>query len=125
MLYVDDILLSSNDMVLLFEIKSFLSKNFEMKDLGDASFVIDIQIQRGRTRGILGLSQKVNNDKVLDRCSMKNCSRGDKLSLLQCPKNDLQKEQMKDNPHASVVESMMYAQICTRPDIAYTIEKLG
>ena len=56
MLYVDDILLVSNDMALLFETKSFLSKNFEMKDLGVASFVIGIQIQRDRTRGILGLS---------------------------------------------------------------------
>jgi len=80
-LYVDDILLASNDMVLLLETISFLSKNFEMKDLGDASFVIDIQIQRDRIRGILGLSQKVYIDKVLDRYCMKN-SRGDKLSLL-------------------------------------------
>ena len=55
---------------------------------------------------------------------MKNCSRKDKLSLLQCPKNDQQKEQMKDIPHASAVESLMYAQVCTRPEIVYTIEKL-
>ena len=43
-LYVDDILLASNDMVLLLETKSFLSKNFGMKDLREASFVIGIQI---------------------------------------------------------------------------------
>jgi len=43
-LYVNDILLASNDMALLFEIKNFLSKNFEMKDPGDTSFVINIQI---------------------------------------------------------------------------------
>ena len=55
-LYVDDILLASNDIDILLETKSFLSKNFEIKDLGDASFVIGIQIQRGRTSGILGLS---------------------------------------------------------------------
>jgi len=86
---VDDILLASNDIDLLLETKSFLSKNFEMKDLGDASFVIGIQIQRDRTRGILGLSQKAYIDKVLDRYGMKNCSlgdapvtKGDKLSLL-------------------------------------------
>ena len=82
MLYVDDVLLVSNDMVLLLDTKSFLSKNFEMKDLREASFVIGIQIQRDRTRGILGLSQKPYIDKVLDRCGMKNCSKGDKLSLL-------------------------------------------
>ena len=124
-LYVDDILLASNNMVLLLEIKSFLSKNFEMKDLEEAFFVIGIQIQRDRIHKILSLSQKTYIDKVLNRCGMKNCSRGDKLSLLQCLKNDLQKEQMKDIPYASAVGSLMYAQVCTRPDIAYTIEKHG
>ena len=88
MLYVDDILLASNDIAILPEIKSFLLKNYEIKDLEGTSFVICIQIQCDRTRGILGLSQKAYN-KMLDRCSMKNCSRGITLSLLQCPKNDL------------------------------------
>ena len=81
MLYVDDILLASNDMALVLETKNFLSKNFEMKDLEDISFVISIQIQRDRTHGILGLSQKAYIDKVLDRYLMKNCSQGDTLSL--------------------------------------------
>ena len=62
---------------------------------------------------------------MLDRCGMKDCSRGDKLSLLQCPKNDIQKEQMKDIPYALAVGSLMYVQVCTHPDIAYTVEKLG
>ena len=63
-LYVDDILIASNDMALLLETKSFLSKNFEMKDLGEASCVLDIQIQCDKTRGILGLSQKAYIDKM-------------------------------------------------------------
>ena len=43
-LYVDDILLASSDIGLLHETKIFLSKNFEMTDLGNASFVLAIQI---------------------------------------------------------------------------------
>jgi len=35
-------------------------------------------------------------------------TKGDKLSLLQYPKNDLQKEQMKDILYASAVENIMY-----------------
>ena len=62
---------------------------------------------------------------MLDRYGMKNCSKRDKLNLLQCPKNDLQKEQMKDIPYASAVGSLMYDQVCTCPDIAYTIKKFG
>jgi len=55
-LYVDDILLPANDLSLLNEMKQFFSKNFDMKDIGDASYVIDIKIHRDRPRGILGLS---------------------------------------------------------------------
>ena len=36
-LYVDDILLATNDKGLLYEVKQFLSKNFDMKDMGEAS----------------------------------------------------------------------------------------
>ena len=43
-LYVDDILLASNDIGLLHETKRFLSNNFEMKDIGNASFMLGIQI---------------------------------------------------------------------------------
>ena len=39
-LYVDDILLASSDLGLLHETKKFLSKNFEMKDVGEATYVI-------------------------------------------------------------------------------------
>ena len=35
-LYIDDILLAANDLGILYETKSFLSKNFEMKDMGEA-----------------------------------------------------------------------------------------
>ena len=43
-LYVDDILLATNDIGMLHETKRFLSRNFEMKDLDDASFVLGIKI---------------------------------------------------------------------------------
>ena len=32
---------------------------------------------------------------------------------------------MKDIPYASAVGSLMYAQTCTRPDIAYAVGLLG
>ncbi|XP_050895179.1 secreted RxLR effector protein 161-like [Lathyrus oleraceus] len=63
---------------------------------------------------------------------MKDCSpsvapiiKGDRFNLNQCPKNDFEREQMKNIPYASVVGSLMYAQVCTRPDIAFTVGILG
>jgi inosine/xanthosine triphosphate pyrophosphatase family protein len=43
-LYVDDILLASNDKNMLHETKNFLSSHFDMKDLGEASYVLSIEI---------------------------------------------------------------------------------
>lgn len=56
-LYVDDIILASSSMRLLNNTKAFLSKNFDMKDLGEACYVLGIEIKRDRSRGLLGLSQ--------------------------------------------------------------------
>ena len=53
---MDDILLASNDLGLLRETKKYLSKNFQMVDMGEANYVIGIEIFRNRSRGVLGLS---------------------------------------------------------------------
>jgi hypothetical protein len=92
-------LLTSSDLGLLHETKQFLSQNFEMKDLGEASYVIGIEIHRDRNQRILKLSQKAYIEKVLERFGMKNCStsvapitKGDKFSNDQCPQNALEQE---------------------------------
>ena len=131
-LYVDDILLATNDKGLLHEVKQFLSKNFDIKDMGDVTYVIGIKIHRDRFRGLLSLSQETYINKVLEIFRMKDCSpsiahivKGDRFNLNQCPKNDLEWEQMKNIPSASTVGSLMYAQICIRPNIVFIIGMLG
>ena len=55
-LYVDGILLTTNDKGMMHGVKQFLSKNFYMKDMGGASYAICIKIHRDRSYGILGPS---------------------------------------------------------------------
>ena len=117
-LYVDDILLASSDLGLLGETKEYLSKNFHMVDMGEANYVIGIEIFRDRSRGVLGLSQKGYIDRVLERFNMQSCSsgiapilKGDNLNKMQCPRNNMEREQMKKIPYASAVGSLMYAHI--------------
>ena len=131
-LYVDDILLAANDKGMLRDVKAFLSKNFEMKDMGEASYVIGIEIFCDRSQGVLGLSQKAYINKVLERYRMDKSTaspvpiqRGDSFSRSQCPQNDLERKEMENIPYASVVGSLMYAQTCTRPDISFAVGMLG
>jgi hypothetical protein len=62
---VDGILLGSSDVHLLLETKGFLFSHFNMKDLGEASYVLGIEIHRDRRKGVLGLSQKSYIEKFL------------------------------------------------------------
>ena len=112
--YVDDILLATNDIGMLHETNTFLAKHFEMKDLGDASFVFGIQIHRDCSQGTLGLSQKSYNEKVLKRFGMEECKLGDtpvtkrdKFSLSQCPRNNFEFKEMQRIPYALTVGSLM------------------
>ena len=72
-LYVDDILLAANDIGMFDDTKKFLSKKFEIKDLGKASFVLGISIHRDRSRGIFYLSQKGFIEKFLNGFGMQFC----------------------------------------------------
>jgi hypothetical protein len=91
---VDDILLASSDVSLLLETKRFLFSNFGMKDFGEASFVLGIEIYRDRRKGVLGLSQKAYLEKVIKKFSMHACNptptpivKGDKFGSFLNPRN--------------------------------------
>jgi hypothetical protein len=129
---VDDILLASSDVSLLLETKRFLSSNFDMKDLGEASFVLEIKIHRDRRKGVLGLSQKAYLENVLKKFSMHACNhmhapivKDDKYGCFQSPRNQYEIDQMKSVSYTLAVRSLMYAQVCTRPDLAFVTGMLG
>ena len=131
-LYVDDILLTSNDLDLLNKTKGLLSKTFDMIDLGEASFVLGIEIHQDRSKNLLGLSRRAYVDRLLNRFNMENCKagevivvKGDKLGKSQRPNNNFERKSMENVPYASTVGSLMYAQVCTRPDIAIIVGILG
>ncbi|KAH9753635.1 hypothetical protein KPL71_015142 [Citrus sinensis] len=127
-LYVDDILLIGNDIGVLTTIKSWLPKQFDMKDLGEASYILGIKLLRDRKNKTLALSQAVYIDKILARFSMENSKtgllpfrHGITFSKDQSPKTSEEIERMRRVPYAEAVGSLMYAMLCTRPDICFAI----
>ena len=65
-------------------------------------------------------------DKILKIFIMENSKKGNvpihhsvKLSKSQCPGSSDEHDQMSRVPYASAVGSIMYAMICTLPDVSY------
>ena len=50
---------------------------------------------------------------------------GVRLSAGQCPKTQEEEEDMSRVPYASVVSSLIYAMVCTRPVIAHAVGVLS
>ncbi|KAI5338097.1 hypothetical protein L3X38_017368 [Prunus dulcis] len=74
MLYVDDILLATSNLSMLHDTKRMLSNHFDMSHLGEANYVLGIEISRDRERKMIGLCQKAYIEKVLKRFNMGNCT---------------------------------------------------
>ena len=128
LLYVDDMLIAAKDMFELNKLKSELSGEFEMKDLGAAKKILGMEIRRDKAAGKLYLTQKSFVEKVLERFGMKNAKPVStplaahfKLSAAMSPQSDNDIEYMSHVPYSSAVGSLMYAMVCTRPDIAHAV----
>jgi hypothetical protein len=74
-LYVEDILLIRNNISLLQLIKKWLSNNFSMKDLWEATYILRIKIYKDKSRRLLGLFQYTYIDKMLKQFSMEGSKR--------------------------------------------------
>ena len=92
-LYVDDILLAGNSKEMIDTAKKWLSSNFEMKDMGEASYVLGVKIVRDRAKRLLGLSQETYIKRMLERYHMQDSKPMDtpvdkslSLSRDMCPK---------------------------------------
>ncbi|XP_055800435.1 LEAF RUST 10 DISEASE-RESISTANCE LOCUS RECEPTOR-LIKE PROTEIN KINASE-like 2.3 [Solanum dulcamara] len=93
LLYVDDMLIAANNITEINILKKLLSKEFDMKDLEAAKKIFGMEISR--ENGILHLSQKRYIKKFEDGV-----------------------EHQSKIPYASTIGSIMYAMVCTHPDIA-------
>ena len=81
---------------------------------------------------MIGLSQSLYLEKVLKRFNMLDSKRGllpfrhgVHLSKGMSPKTPEEMEQMTKFPYASAMWSLMYAMLCTRPNIAYVISVIN
>ena len=109
-------------------LKRELSKQFEMNDLGSAKLIFGMRITKDRAKGTLKLSQAEYVRKVLKRFNMDKAKPMStplgshfRLSKDQPSKIDQEIEHMNKVPYASAIGSLMYAIVCTRPDIAHAM----
>ena len=106
-----------------------------MQDLGEVSYILSIKIEHDRRNHTISLSQKQYCKTILKRCGMDDSkpaampmSSSIRLTA-DDPEDNTIIHQMNINgkvvSYPSVVGSLMYAMLGTRPDLAYTVGNMG
>ena len=103
-----------------------------MKDLGAAKQILGMRIIRDKVNGTLKLSQSECVKKVLSRFNMNETKPVStplgshfKLSKEQSAKTEEEMDHMSKVPYASAIGSLMYAMMCTRPDITRAVRVMS
>jgi hypothetical protein len=126
--YVDDLIIVSEDLDEISRIKSAFKREFDMQDFGTLSTVLGMKVDYDRESGILSLSQKKYAEEIVRKFGMENATgvvtplpTGQKLTTRMCPQNDKERAEMNRVPYRSAVGSVMYLMTCTRPDLATAV----
>ena len=122
-LYVDDILIFGTNMRVIHEVKSFLSKSFDMKDLGEADVILNIKLIKNES-GIT-LTQSHYVEKILSRfgyIDSKPSSTPYDPSVTLRKNRRIAIDQLR---YSQIVGSLMYLASATRPDISFAVSKLS
>jgi len=105
------------------ELKKTLSNNFEMRDLGNLSCILGIQIERDEN-GIT-MNQTKYILKVLERFNMKDC-KGIDTPIQDWLREEKEEEDFKDKVlFQQAVGSINFLAVCTRPDISFAVSQIS
>jgi len=124
--FVDDITLACSDGAKIDSVVQELSQHFKLRDLGPTTQLLGIQIHRDRPNRRLSISQSQFISNLLQEHGLSDSkpvstplNPGTRLSTSMSPQNASEASDMLQHPYISLVGSLMYLAITTRPDIAY------
>ena len=123
LLYVDDMIVTGDDLSGIQELKDFLSQQFEMKDLGHLSYFLGLEITH-YTDGLYITQAKYASD-FLSRARLTNSKTVDtpvELNAHLTPSGG--KPLSNPSLYRRLVDSLVYLTV-TRSDISYAIHQVS
>ena len=121
--YVDDLILITETVDEMKELKSELKSRFRMKDMGKLHYCLGISVEYDVNQKSLWLHQKQYSLNILDKYGLseaKVVSTPADLNV-KLEKNDSVSKLVDPLNYQSVVGSLLYVAIATRPDIAQAV----
>ncbi|CAD6238878.1 GSCOCG00012546001-RA-CDS, partial [Cotesia congregata] len=118
-LYVDDLVIATQDKNTMNNFKEYLMHKFQMVDLKEIKLFLGIRVTR--ENNIIMLDQNAYVNSVLEKFNMQDCN--PVITPLE-PKinyDSLNSDENCGKPCRSIIGCLMYLMICTRPDLSVAV----
>ena len=125
--YVDDIKAFAPTDAIINDLSTFISKKYELTDLGDLKWYLGMEINR-LTDGFIILTQTKYIRDLLHKHGMENCAAVStpmtQVQLTKAPDGyKCEKDQLTQ--YQSLLGELMHLMVQTRPDLAYCVSRLA
>ena len=124
--WVDDLLIFASTTKCIELAKQNMHELFEITDIGEPNKIVGIEITRDRDRNKITITQSSYIEAILTKYNLQdaNLVRTPMDPNLKLEPGELDAENRSNN-YASLIGSLMYAAVGTRPDIAYAVNRLA
>ena len=124
-LYVDDIAIATKSNAKLQSTKDLLMSKFKIKDLGELTFILGMKVSY-EISGAISISQEAYVRQLLVKYGMQQCKPAptplpSSISLTTTADEDV----VESFPFRECIGSLLYASVCTRPDISSAVNLLA
>jgi Reverse transcriptase (RNA-dependent DNA polymerase) len=130
--YTDDTFGASNSKEEEKRRKEEIGGEWEIKDVGETEYFLGMRVQQDLELGTIRLTQRPYWEHVLNRFSLNHITprntplpTGIALDSNMSPKTESEKTMMADKPYRPILGSVMWGQLLTRPDLAFTVSLLA
>ena len=130
--YTDDVFGASNSDEEAKRRKDEIGEVWEIKDVGENEYFLGMRVQQDIEQGTIRLSQRPYWEHVINRFRLEHLTprntplpTGIILDSTMSPKTDSEKKIMNDKPYRSILGSVMWGQLATRPDLSFSVSLLA
>ena len=125
-LYVDDSIMAGPQGSFISDFKRAFGKRFNVQDLGPVSWLLGMTVERDRAAGVLKVGQRQYILDMLERFNMSDCKPVSTPMTVGALSEATASEVLSpDVPYQSLIGSLLYASVSTRPDITMAVSHLS
>ena len=125
-LYVDDSIMAGPPGSFISDFKRAFGKRFNVQDLGPVSWLLGMTVERDRAAGVLKVGQRQYILDMLERFNMSDCKPVSTPMTVGALSEATASEVLSpDVPYQSLIGSLLYASVSTRPDITMAVSHLS